>query len=175
MRLKLFQNLACWILPLFSQLPLLAGGEVPENDTFYLGAKALIHNSEGKILLLQRDPNRLKKTRGACWDLPGGRVQKNESVESALKREVYEETGLKNLFRITPFEMVLSTIRVSTPEGDVGLIFAVHLCEIDKDSVIHLSAEHVSFSWFDPKKAAEQLAAANYPEELTQKIAKLEP
>ncbi len=173
MRIKLLHYFICWVFLLFYQIPL-ANAEIPKNDIFYLGVKALIHNTEGKILLLQRDPNRLKQTKKICWDLPGGRVQINESLENALKREVFEETGLKNLGRITPFEMSLTTIRIPAPNGDIGLIIAAYFCEIEGDLSIHISTEHVGFSWLDPKSAAEQLTASNYPKELTQKIANLQ-
>jgi 8-oxo-dGTP diphosphatase len=136
--------------------------EMSKEDSFHLGVKALIPNHEGKLLLLQRND----------WDLPGGRIQKNESLESALKREVYEETGLQNITRISPFVMTLSSIRIPLQKEDVGLIFAIFLCAISIETPIRLSHEHLHFDWFDPSKAAE-LLAKNFPYELTEKIAQL--
>lgn len=46
---------------------------------------------EGKILLTQRS---LQIREGGKWCLPGGHVEKGESWESAMIREVFEETGL---------------------------------------------------------------------------------
>jgi ADP-ribose pyrophosphatase YjhB (NUDIX family) len=49
---------------------------------------AWIENDRGSLLLVRQAAG-LK-----LWALPGGKVRRNESLESALKREVREETGL---------------------------------------------------------------------------------
>lgn len=51
---------------------------------------ALVVN-EGSLLLVQRsaDPGK------GLWALPGGRVEANETLPAAAKREVKEETGLE--------------------------------------------------------------------------------
>ncbi|MGC1878856.1 MAG: NUDIX hydrolase [Rhabdochlamydiaceae bacterium] len=140
-----------------------------KEDSFHLGVKALIHNNAGKLLLLQLNTKEPKSTKGT-WDIPGGRVQKNESLEAALRREVYEETGL-HVVHMTPFVMALSNIRIPVQSGDVGLIFAIYLCDIIGDSPITLGSEHTHFDWFEPSRAVE-LLTANYPLELTEKLAR---
>lgn len=138
-------------------------------DCFHLGLKALIHNRSGKLLLLQKN----SKTKELLWDLPGGRIQKNESFEEALRREVYEETGLENITRMDPLTMVLSRSRIPLQDRDVGLILAVYLCDvIDDASVIRLSNEHLHYDWFKPAEAAA-LLAVNHPAALTDAIARL--
>lgn len=52
-----------------------------------LGAFALIHDVEAKILLCHR-------TDLDMWNLPGGRVEPAEAPWKAVAREVHEETGL---------------------------------------------------------------------------------
>ncbi|MGB0372573.1 MAG: NUDIX domain-containing protein [Opitutales bacterium] len=56
-----------------------------------IAAYALLHQ-EGKILLC-----RLTEETGwpGYWGLPGGGLEFGESPEEAMKREVYEETGLR--------------------------------------------------------------------------------
>lgn len=53
-------------------------------------AGAVIRDDAGRLLLVQRghEPNR------GLWSLPGGRVQNDETDESAVIREVRQETGL---------------------------------------------------------------------------------
>lgn len=52
------------------------------------GVQAVIFSADKKkILLLQRSDIFL-------WTLPGGRIDQNENDVDALKREVFEETGL---------------------------------------------------------------------------------
>ena len=46
---------------------------------------------EEKILIAKRP---LNKPYGGYWEFPGGKIEKNESNEAALKRELYEELGI---------------------------------------------------------------------------------
>ena len=52
---------------------------------------AWIEDSDGRVLLVRQAVG-LK-----LWTLPGGKVKRGESLVKALKREVYEETGLRVL------------------------------------------------------------------------------
>lgn len=45
---------------------------------------------DGKFVLLRRLP---EKPNGNTWGLPAGKVEPDESDESAVLRELYEETG----------------------------------------------------------------------------------
>jgi 8-oxo-dGTP diphosphatase len=51
---------------------------------------AILHDARGRLLVVRRanDPGRGR------WSVPGGRVEPGESDESAVVREVAEETGL---------------------------------------------------------------------------------
>lgn len=53
-----------------------------------LGAAAIIRDAEGRVLLVKHTYGKLN------WDLPGGAVEADESVEGTAVREVVEETGL---------------------------------------------------------------------------------
>lgn len=52
-----------------------------------LGARAIIRDTEGHVLLVRRSIDQ-------CWYLPGGGVHRGEVLLDAVAREVREETGL---------------------------------------------------------------------------------
>jgi 8-oxo-dGTP pyrophosphatase MutT (NUDIX family) len=56
---------------------------------YRIAVSAVAFDRHGRVLLVQQG----KKRRGQ-WELPGGRVKKDESILKALVREVHEETGL---------------------------------------------------------------------------------
>lgn len=63
-----------------------------------IGAQGCVINDEGKILLIRH-------TYRPGWHFPGGGVEKNETIEQALKREIHEEarielTGPPELFGV---------------------------------------------------------------------------
>lgn len=61
--------------------------------TFITAAGGFVTNENKELLLIFR--------RGK-WDLPKGKLNKNESTEKAAVRETEEETGLKNISLIAP-------------------------------------------------------------------------
>lgn len=141
-------------------------------DCFHLGIKALIRNDSGKILLLKVNLENLTDASKEYWDIPGGRIQRGDTIEQTLRREIEEETGITHVRTIQPVAMVLSNMRIPLQPQDVGLILAVFSCDIDANAQIVLSREHTTFGWFAPKEAAT-LLQFKYPPEFTDKIAKL--
>lgn len=139
-----------------------------EIDSFHVGVKALIFNIEGKVLLLQRD-HPIKKL---YWDLPGGRLQKGESLKETLVREVKEETGLNNFNEIYPFTTVVTDIRIPIHEGSVGLIFSIFRFNLLTPFQPILSNEHINFGWFNPLEVSQKLKA-QYPIEFIENLARL--
>lgn len=141
-------------------------------DTFHLGIKALITNSAGQILLLKVNQANFEKKRDPYYDLPGGRVNRGESIAATLRREVEEEAGITELSEIKEVGMVLANFRIPQQGGDVGLILGIYQCKVKADAKIVLSDEHTEYGWFNPAEAAE-LIKLKYPENFTQKIAAL--
>ena len=52
-----------------------------------VGASTVVRDELGRILLQKRTDN-------GCWGYAGGSVELDEDVESAARRELFEETGL---------------------------------------------------------------------------------
>ncbi|MEJ2593596.1 MAG: NUDIX domain-containing protein [bacterium] len=56
--------------------------------SFLLAAGGVVKNDAGEYLFIKRH---------GIWDLPKGKVHKNETAEAGAMREVAEETGIENL------------------------------------------------------------------------------
>ncbi|MFA6602727.1 MAG: NUDIX domain-containing protein [Candidatus Shapirobacteria bacterium] len=143
-------------------------------DVFHLGVKAVIQNNKGEIMLLKVNLKELKGYKGeAYWDIPGGRVKLGDSIEDTLRREVEEETGIKEISILEKIDMVLSNnVRIPNSNGGTfGLILSIYKC-VAKKAYVNISDEHVGCEWFKPGKAAK-LLETKYPKEFTNKIALL--
>lgn len=88
-----------------------------------------------KFLIAQRN---LKKAQGGLWEFPGGKVEKNESYESALIREIKEELNAD----IEVNEYIGESIH-HYPEKDIKLIF--YKAKLLSEEVELL--EHESCEW----------------------------
>jgi len=58
------------------------------DPTHSVSVAGVIVDETGRALIVKRRDN-------GHWEPPGGVVDHNETIEDALRREVYEETGLK--------------------------------------------------------------------------------
>jgi len=140
---------------------------------FYLGLKALIRNKKGEILLVQEDPrdNPFDTVKGEYWDLPGGRIKKDETIDQGFNREILEELGVHNVTKGKLIVSVISNLYSEIEGHKIGRILFIY--EVEGDfTKITLSDEHTSVKWFAPLEAAKFLKV-KYPPELTDQIEKL--
>ena len=56
---------------------------------FAIGVAALIRDERGHVMVVRRTYSREEP-----WALPGGWLEGGESIDGALRRELFEETGL---------------------------------------------------------------------------------
>lgn len=107
------------------------------NHVYGLAVRAIIINEDEKILIIKRSAN--SKTNANKWELPGGKVDQNETFDQALIREVYEETNLKiNLNGVA-----------GVSEQDLHVIRAVHIIMFADifEGELRLSSEHDGYAW----------------------------
>ena len=140
-----------------------------EEDCFHLGIKALIRSSKDKILLLKVNTARFNNPCDEHWDIPGGRIKKDDTIEQTLRREIEEETGITDISNIKHIQTVLSNMRIPAKPTDVGLMLAIYSCDIADQALITLSDEHTDSKWFDIQEAAK-LLEFKYPKEFTQSL-----
>jgi 8-oxo-dGTP pyrophosphatase MutT (NUDIX family) len=98
-------------------------------------AGGLVRNAQGRYLIMKR--------RGK-WDLPKGKVNRNETIEEAGVREVSEETGLTDLQVVGP------------------LMATYHSYYIDDQLILKRT------SWFEMNYAGNEVPIPEYEEDITE-------
>jgi ADP-ribose pyrophosphatase YjhB (NUDIX family) len=95
--------------------------EFPAAPLVGIGA-VIVH--ESRVLLVQRGREPLK----GHWSLPGGLIEIGESLESAVVREVEEETGLQ----VEPLELIELLDRIHRDGNRVRYhyVIADYLCRV---------------------------------------------
>ena len=96
---------------------------------------AAIIKVNNKFLCCQRNKNKYEYI-SKKYEFPGGKIEKNESKEEALKREIREELGLKIYI-----EKLVKTIEYSYPDFDIRM--HCFLCSVDNFD-IKLN-DHISY------------------------------
>ena len=74
-----------------------SSGMICHDCLYRISLKALIYNDAGQILVV-------KEIDRTYWDLPGGGMDFGETIESSLKRELFEEVGYKGGLRYQLFD-----------------------------------------------------------------------
>ena len=95
-----------------------------------------------KILCVQRGINKYKYI-SEKFEFPGGKIEKNETEENALRREILEELSM--IIDVDKFFMA-----VNHEYPDFFLNMKVYLCS-SKSNKLFLS-EHLSYQWLNVNK-----------------------
>lgn len=119
--------------------------------TFFVGIKGVIIN-EDKVLLVKA--NRELEGR-AHWEVPGGRIDDDEAIEQALRRELKEE--VTNITAVEVHEILHSHRVPKDVKDDVSLVLIFYRVTADFDGDPVLSEEHTDFKWVTLKEAEEMV------------------
>ncbi|MGI8824415.1 MAG: NUDIX hydrolase [Chloroflexota bacterium] len=102
--------------------------------TYTVGVLGVVRDDRERVLLLR---HRMREDDG--WELPGGFVDKGESLYEALRRELREETGLD--------VQVIKVVRASIPRpGHVEIVFLTRALACD---LLIDDREVLQARWFD--------------------------
>lgn len=102
---------------------------------------ALIRDDSGRMLLFKT-----AKWSG-LWGIPGGKIEWGEPSESALRRELREETGLE--VDGIEFVLVQDSIRSAEFYREAHFILLNYTCRALPGQVVTLNGEAQEFAWVD--------------------------
>lgn len=111
--------------------------------------KSLILNRRlKKALLIRRCPG--DDFGGGLWESAGGKAEEGETLEEAVTREIWEETG----FKITPEKLLYASLCDLNGEKH---IFVVFLCFTDEEKPLLSADEHSEYRWVDKEECRKLL------------------
>jgi ADP-ribose pyrophosphatase YjhB (NUDIX family) len=115
--------------------------------SFLVGAVAVIRDEAGRHLLA-RHTYPVGTSRQEVWGLPGGAVEKYESIPDALRRELAQELGLE----ITVERLLL----VNT--GEPPRLEFVFACSL-RNGQFRPSSEVAEIGWFGPDQEPDGMSS----------------
>ncbi len=113
---------------------------MPAAKNYRVGVGAVVLH-EGRLLVI-RD----RFSEG--FKLPGGHIEKNESLKDAVKREVYEETGIS-----IEFESIMNIGHFRHGQFDGSDLYLVCTAKaLSEEITVHDASEIVEARWMDPEE-----------------------
>ncbi|MGA5691755.1 NUDIX hydrolase [Cytobacillus pseudoceanisediminis] len=103
---------------------------------------ALIYNKDSEQILMVNN-------KGQGWSLPGGAVEKNESLEQAVVREVEEETGLT----IKAGNVLAVNEAFFQEKGHHALFITFEANILERECEIRYEEEITEIKWVDLQRA----------------------
>ena len=118
------------------------------------GAIVFRKDKEPVYLLLQYEAKH--------WDFPKGNIEKGETDQETVKREIEEETGIKDIEIIKDFkEKIQYYFKFEGELINKTVIFYLAKTKTEK---VKLSFEHIGSIWLPYDKAIEKLTFKNAKE-----------
>lgn len=117
-----------------------------------LGVLCYIENDKNEILMLHR----IKKENDihdGKWVAPGGKIEYNETPLAAVKREVFEETGIMIENPIFRGILTFPEQKNNSPFGDLWYVF-VYYCKIF-DKIKTIESIEGNLSWIKKEEISK--------------------
>ena len=114
---------------------------------------AIIINQSAGIFFYSKSTQRYlyllrNENKNPTWSIPGGKIEKNETLLSGLKRECQEEIAYwDDDFKLVPIQKFVNNT------------FAYHtfFCEVEKEFMPILNDEHSGYAWVGSDKYPKPL------------------
>ncbi len=116
---------------------------------FFFATKAFIVNQDRKILILRESQKYIDGVNQAKYDIVGGRLTPGEHFLDALRRDIFEETGINDITIGKPF--FVNEWRPVVKGEQWQIVGTFFECFTETDDVT-LSKDHDSYEWIDPKE-----------------------
>jgi 8-oxo-dGTP diphosphatase len=129
---------------------MVADAIVPTTKNYIAGVGAIVFD-EGRLLVI-------KDRISSGYKLPGGHIDKNESIINAVKREVYEETGIN-----IEFESIINIGHFRNGQfGESNLYIVCTAIALSKEISINDSNEIEEARWMLPEDFLNSENVNNY-------------
>lgn len=119
---------------------------IDQKDPYFVAVKVFLEK-EGKFLVC--------KDNFGDWDLPGGRIKKDEfetPLEDVVKRKMSEELGSEIEYSLGNPEVFMRHERIEAVEGSPKVrIFGLGYRATLLKGEVKLSPRHTEIIWADPK------------------------
>jgi 8-oxo-dGTP pyrophosphatase MutT (NUDIX family) len=127
----------------------------------------------GAVICRERKFLLLKKKLSGNWEAPKGRREKKETEHQAARREVFEETQLKNL-RFFPRFRATNKYSIFHQGNKIPKEDIFFLAESTEGDVV-LSDEHIEFEWLNFEESIERIKFKNLKTVLIKAAQRLDP
>ena len=106
--------------------------------TFFVGVKGFIRDERGILLIRHNEGH---------WDIPGGRMDGNETFEDTLRREIAEEVAGAELLALE--ELQGATRLQKDIKDNISLVLIYFLVDAKLPETIDLGDEHAAIRWIN--------------------------
>ncbi|MFJ8474867.1 NUDIX hydrolase [Kitasatospora sp. NPDC094011] len=118
-----------------------SAGKSQSTPLHSVSVAGVVVREDGRVLAIRRADN-------GTWEPPGGVLELDEAIEDGVRREVYEETGIKaGVDRLTG-------VYKNVSRGIVALVFRCR----PEGGAVRPSDESVEVEWLTPTEVSDRMA-----------------